>query len=578
MKNKLYSPSNLIRYMESPFASWMDRYAIEFPHLAPEKDPQDPLSNTLEKRGFAHEDQLEASFREQGLSVVRIEGDTDETKKNATLSSMRQGIGIIAQARLEMNGFMGFADFLVKVPGASNLGNYHYEVWDTKLSKHLKPTHIIQLCCYAEMLESIQGVRPKNITVVLGDGEKRTLRTNDYFQYFLGLKDSFLEAQDNFDPDKFPDPAEFKNWGDWSCYAESLLKEKDHLLQVANITRGQIKKLNKVGIRTMQELANTSVDRVPSMSSSVYFNLKKQASIQISSIEQNKPLYEVVVPQYGEKQGLALLPPASAFDVFFDIEGFPLQEDGLEYLWGCTYFDDTGNREFKDFWAHGREEEKQAFKNFIGWVYERWQHDPSMHIYHYANYEIAACRKLMGRFGVCEEEVDQLLRNEVFVDLYKIVKGSLIVGEPRYSIKNIERLYRDKRKTEVGSGGDSVVAYEKWRDLHSLGLEGKTWEESEILKSIRDYNIDDCESTQELVKWLRERQREHNIPYLGKTEIQHPEVKEEITERTLLRDRLLENAKGISDSSCKLIKAHDATSSIYRSVISNLRSLIWVIL
>ena len=26
------------------------------------------------------------------------------------------------------------------------------------------------------------------------------------------------------------------------------------------------------------------------------------------------------------------------------------------------------------------------------------------------------CRKLMGRHGVCEMEVDQLLRNEVFVD------------------------------------------------------------------------------------------------------------------------------------------------------------------
>lgn len=75
-----------------------------------------------------------------------------------------------------------------------------------------------------------------------------------------------------------------------------------------------------------------------------------------------------------------------------------------------------------------------------------------MHIYHYANYEISACRRLMGRYGVCEDEVDQLLRNEVFVDLYKIVKASLIIGEPRYSIKNIEHLYRAKRDTEVGSG------------------------------------------------------------------------------------------------------------------------------
>lgn len=60
-----------------------------------------------------------------------------------------------------------------------------------------------------------------------------------------------------------------------------------------------------------------------------------------------------------------------------------------------------------------------------------------MHIYHYANYEIAACGKLMGRYGICEHEVDQLLCNEVFVDLYKVVKGGLLLGEPRYSIKNV---------------------------------------------------------------------------------------------------------------------------------------------
>lgn len=76
-----------------------------------------------------------------------------------------------------------------------------------------------------------------------------------------------------------------------------------------------------------------------------------------------------------------------------------------------------------------------------------------MHIYHYANYEIAACKKLMCRYGVCEFEVDQLLRNEVFVDLYKIVKNGLRIGEPKYSIKNVEHLYRGKRETEVGSGG-----------------------------------------------------------------------------------------------------------------------------
>ncbi|MGL5742305.1 MAG: hypothetical protein ACRCXC_07015 [Legionella sp.] len=52
----------------------------------------------------------------------------------------------------------------------------------------------------------------------------------------------------------------------------------------------------------------------------------------------------------------------------------------------------------------------------------------------------------------------------MFVDLYKIVKAALIIGEPRYSIKNVEHLYRSKRTTELGYGVDSVVVYEHWRE------------------------------------------------------------------------------------------------------------------
>ena len=84
----------------------------------------------------------------------------------------------------------------------------------------------------------------------------------------------------------------------------------------------------------------------------------------------------------------------------------------------------------------------------------------------------------MGRFGVCEYEIDQLLRNEVFVDLYKIVKGGLLLGEPKYAIKNVEHLYRGQRKRGVGNGTDSVVVYEQWRELNQAGQEGDTWQTS----------------------------------------------------------------------------------------------------
>ena len=439
-----YSPSDITRYMESPFASWMDRLALEQPDDQPEKDADDPMMQALASRGFAHEAAVLEGFQSQGLSVITINVEGYAAKRDMTLKALQDGIDVIAQARLEMPPFAGYADFLVKVPGKSLLGDYHYEVWDAKLSSKVKPTYPVQLCCYVEMLEAIQGCCAETITVALGDGTHERLRTSDCFYYYQSIKEGFLIEQDAFSPEQPPDPAESKTWLNWSEVAEGQLLERDHLFQVANITRGQIKKLTSAGITTMQDLADTPLLHVAGINPLVLERLKAQAAIQKASEGQDRPLYAILPHGGDEPTGLEWLPPHSDLDIFFDIESFPLEQGGLEYLWGCTYFDNDGQRAFRDFWAHTREQEKTAFEHFIHWAYDRWQQDPTMHIYHYANYEIAACRKLMGRFGICEYEVDQLLRNEVFVDLYKVVKSGIRLGEPRYSIKNVEHLYRGK--------------------------------------------------------------------------------------------------------------------------------------
>lgn len=537
----IYSPSDLTLFLESPFASWMERFALKHPEALNLADEADELMTVLQQKGIAFELEILNEFIERELNVVQI--TRTEHAIADTLTAMQSGADVIYQAALSILPFKGYADFLVKVEGQSRLGDFHYEVWDTKLSKTVKPYFLVQLCCYADMLEALQGRRPDNVVVVVGAGDPVRFSTNDFFYFYLNLKQRFLHAHQNFLPENIPNPADSGSWGRWSNYAETLLVETDHLSQIATITRNQIKKLNKAGIHTMQDMAETSLERVKGINAEVLTRLKAQANIQKDSTGRDRPLYQILAHDSGKKMGLSLLPPASPLDIYFDIEGFPLEEGGLEYLWGAAYFDDKGARLYKDFWAHDEEQEKATFQAFIEWAYERWQREPHMHIYHYASYEITACRKLMGRYGICEYEVDQLLRNEVFVDLYKVVKGSLLLGEPRYSIKNVEHLYRGKRDTDVGSGGDSVVVYERWRE----SPDGETWERSNILKSIREYNIDDCNSTQELVDWLRERQLENGIAYLGKTETVSAPEDEKVTARTRLCEQLLDKSTQLKD-------------------------------
>ncbi len=506
----VFSPSDLITYMESPFASHMERCKTMNFDVIDLMDPIDPLIKSLQDRGYAHEDAFLKQLSQSNLTISKVKHGTIMDMYSQTTALMSEGIDIIVQGYLKKGNFGGFADFIVKVDGDSELGSFHYQVWDTKLSKKMKPYFAVQLCCYSEMIKNIQGIYPHEFTIILGNNQKVALALSEYFSYYKELKKAFLNFHENWDKSKLPDPGEFTSNGRWNNYANDILKNNRHLRLTANIRQSQISHLKNANINTIDQLASTKNQKVKGINTEVLLRLKSQAQLQVSSETADTPLYKILPHDPNKKLGLNALPPSSESDIFFDIEGFPLIEGGLEYLWGATYFDEKKTRKFKDFWAHEAEQEIKAFSDFIDWSYNRWLTDPTMHIYHYAPYEIVAIKRLMGRYAIKETEVDTLLRNGVFIDLYKIIRHGLLIGEQSYSIKNIEKLYRSSRKTHVSSGGDSVVTYEKWRnnpDSHS-------WKTSTALKAIRDYNQDDCESTQELTDWLRRKQVKHEIDFV----------------------------------------------------------------
>jgi uncharacterized protein len=361
------------------------------------------------------------------------------------------------------------------------------------------------------MLKAVQGRLPTEIEVVLGTKERARFRVEDFFYYYLQLKNAFLALNAEFDSSDKPMPSGFEDCGKWSEHAEALLEQADHLSRVANITSLQVRRLEAAGVKTMAQLASNRTQKVKKMQPAILDRLRKQARLQIESKDLKRPKYELVQQDPEDpKRGLALLPPASKLDVYFDMEGYPFAVGGLEYLFGAAYRDGK-NEEFTDWWGLDSAQEKIAFEGFVKWAHGRWRKDPSMHIYHYANYEVAAVRKLMGRHGVCEDEVDDLLRHGVFVDLYTVVRQGFLIGEPGYSIKNIEHIYQESRGGDVATAGDSMVFFQRWLATK----DGADWKTSPTLKAIRDYNKEDCVSTLRLADWLWEEQRKAKIEWIG---------------------------------------------------------------
>src|SRR5262249_17862664 len=143
--------------------------------------------------------------------------------------------------------------------------------------------------------------------------------------------------------------------GRWQTHADRILDDLDHLCRVANVTRLQIKRLTQAKVTTMRALAECGAPRIARMDADVYDRLRDQAHLQIMSRGRPRPEYRVLSPDPGRpRSALALVPPTSPMDIYFDMEGFPLAEGGLEYLFGAFYVE-RGTSQFKDFWAHDRD-------------------------------------------------------------------------------------------------------------------------------------------------------------------------------------------------------------------------------
>jgi predicted RecB family nuclease len=478
----------------------------------PKKD--DDMLKRAGDLGNIHEEKKLESLRTHPGDVVEIvrpdykEGQEVWLRKMAavcteTINAMKAKHKVVFQAAFLDEEFQGFADFLI----LNEKGEY--EVNDTKLARKAKITALLQLAAYADQLKKNHIPVGAQVHLLLGDGETSTHELSDIMPVFLQRRERMREviaereaawaAQE--DATAWNDPR-YKACGKCPACDEQIQAHND-VLQVANLKLTQRLKLRAEGIKTLDDLATTSITCVAGIGDKTLATLKKQAQLQVATkaipVEKDKvvvPVFEMHDPKI-----LGRLPAPSEGDIFFDFEGDPLYEEegkwNLDYLFGLV---DTKS-EFTPFWAHNFAQEKQALIEFIAFVKERRAKHPDMHIYHYAPYERAHLSSLSQRHGVGEIYVDQLIRDDVLIDLYPVVTRSMTIGSPSYSLKKLEPLYMESARNKKGvtNAADSVTEYAKYCELRD---EGKTAEATALLKAIEDYNKYDCISTLKLHKWL----------------------------------------------------------------------------
>lgn len=468
----------------------------------------DELLTRTAELGDEHEQRRLAELRDAGeVTVIGRPPYTDAGLRAAAAQTMRavaDRAPAIFQAAMFDGRFAGFADFLV-------LTGEGYRVSDTKLARSAKVEALLQLAAYADTLASAGVPVAPEAELVLGDGAVARYRLDELVPVYRARRAALQEL---LDAHHAADRA--VRWSDEhvrACFRCEACNEEvraaDDLLLVAGMRVSQRARLIDAGITTVGALA-AHTGPVEGLSDRTVAGLIAQAGLQTAPRVDGKPPYEVV-----DAQPLMVLPDPDRGDLFFDFEGDPLwtadgRDWGLEYLFGVL--DMAG--EFTPLWAHDRAEEKAALRAFLDLVRKRRRRYPKMHVYHYAPYEKTALLRLAGRHGTGEDEVDDLLRNGILVDLFPLVRKTVRVGAESYSIKKLEPLYMggQLRDGDVTTATDSITQYARFSALRA---EGREDEAAAVLKEIEDYNHYDCTSTRRLRDWLMTLAIENAVPPMG---------------------------------------------------------------
>lgn len=497
---------------------------------------EDPMLSITAELGLAHERRVLEKLKSEHGDVAEIpdprEGEGDyldrlQHSHDLTLEALRARRRVIFQAAFYTGEFQGFADFLI----------WHdegfYEVVDTKLARSAKVTALLQLAAYAEQLRLLDIPVGPHVSLWLGDGSTSTHQLADIESVFalrMTKLRSIVEeiqnaAKDGLGPVSWLDQQYSYCATCEVCGVEILAH--DDLHKIADMRRDQRSKIMAHGISTMRDFATYS-GPIPDLNPKSRENLGAQARAQVESEKEPNATSFVV---FDRPEGLKALPNPSAGDIFFDFEGDPLFDDGehigLDYLFGWV----SADGKFDYIWADSFDEEKLALEKFVDLIFELRDEFPDMHVYHYASYEQTHLLQLAQRYGTREDDVDELVREHVLVNLLPIVKNTLRLGQPSYSIKYLEKVYLSTpREGDTTTAVDSVVDYHKYRTARQSGEEDLA---TTIKQSVLDYNETDCVSTLELYQWLLSNRQHDYVEPLPREAKEPPEEDPDV-----VRDRL----------------------------------------
>jgi len=413
-------------------------------------------------------------IRLEAFKKIEAEHPKAEVLRNlqATVSILKRG-AVFLKAHIEVSPLHLIIDGLQKIPGACNLGDFHYLPVLCYEGQNIRQNQRQLMAILGTVIGNLQGRMPA-IGLIYHASECKLTRV----QLSASLQEKagriLHEIKELHASEQPPSlilnshcrMCEFRQ----RCHAQAM--NNDDLSLLRGMGEKEIRKYNRKGIFTTTQLSCT-------------FRLREKGK-RVKRV-QRPHYFALQAAAIRDKKVYVLKPPTvskSSVQIYLDIEGD--QGRSFVYLLGMLIIE-NGVESWHSFWADNREQESQLLQHFLDAVREY----DNFVLFHYGSYETSFFKRMQ---RVCGKKTALAKVLDCSYNVLSIVHSHIYF--PLYSngLKDVGKYLGCTWSDEDADGLQSVVWRKRWEESHNQALRHK----------LETYNHEDCMALRKVVDFLAE--------------------------------------------------------------------------
>jgi len=341
---------------------------------------------------------------------------------------------------------------------------------------------ILPITFYALLLERIQGVRPARFTIYRGtpsipDAPRtpKVIETAAHVAETHAVIAALRESLSGRDPGPRLTSECVKCKWRYACEADA--RERRDLSLITGMRRDVRPLLERRGIRTIDDLAGTRVERLAAVP-------KVKAAWAARAIEQARAYLEGPAGSSPRLRSAPDLPPPTRTEIYLDIEGEGLDNETDAVLFGLLVR--RGSR--ATYWkalAKSPTDRRRAWRAFCAKVSTLRAPVPT---FHYGGYDVQLVRGMHARHGGGRHVLDRL------VDVHKRIAPHLVMAARGTGAQALAEALGFKRRSSATSGRRATAWWQAW-------VNGG---DRSACAALLGHNEDDLRGLAVIMDWARE--------------------------------------------------------------------------